>query len=133
MLVLSSHVSHTVDSGAAAAPLPQRASQRTRSSTRHVACVQSVDVLSDGNDFLEPFKVEDVSKEILKTANIVVVPEMIMLSQAFGAPGTYDVPLALLDTKGQQVVLTLQLTPKQASTAQLKTLGLTPKGDEDDA
>lgn len=94
--------------------------------------LQTVDVLSDANEFLEAFTVEDVCKQILTTSNIVVVPEMIMLSQPFGAPGTYDVPLALLDARGEQVVLTLQLTPKQASTAQLKSLGLTAKGDDDD-
>jgi hypothetical protein len=83
--------------------------------------VQEVDVVSDNNAFLQPYGVPQVVREILKLSNIVIAPELVMLPQPYRSPGTYQVPLAVLDEAGEQVSVSLQLVPRQASAEQLKT------------
>ena len=84
-------------------------------------CVQEASVLSDDNVFLKPYGVSDIVKDILRVANIVVAPELVMLAQPYSKPGTSQVPLAILDDDGQQVHVLLQLMPKQATVEQLQT------------
>jgi hypothetical protein len=90
--------------------------------------MQKVEVLSDDGKFLAPYKVADIPKLILHRHNIVVHEDLILLDQdSFSEPGTYDIPLALLNEKDNQVIPVLQLAPMQATPEQLKARGYTPK------
>lgn len=87
---------------------------------RHV--VQVADIKSDNNEFLESFGIPEISKRILEMTNIVVPPELLLLARPYSQPGTYSLPLALLDEEGQQVSVTVQLTPRQASIQELSRM-----------
>jgi hypothetical protein len=84
------------------------------------ACAQEEDVLSDNNVFLEPYGVPQLVRRVLQRANIVLPPRVVQLAAPYGVPGTYRVPLALLDAAGEQVALSVQLVPRQASAEQLR-------------
>lgn len=77
---------------------------------------------SDNNVFLQSFGIEDISKRILQMTNIVVPIELFMLAQPYTQPGTYMLPLALLNEDGSQVSIAVELTPRQATTAELAAL-----------
>jgi hypothetical protein len=77
------------------------------------------DVKSDSNEFLESFTVSDVAKRVLEMTNIVLPRELICLARPYDQPGTYALPLALLDEEGQQVSISVQLTPRQVSNQEL--------------
>jgi hypothetical protein len=81
--------------------------------------VQVEDIKSDNNVFLEAYGVPQIAKRILQMTNIVVPHDLFMLTTPYAEPGTYRLPLALLDDNGQQVHITVQLTPRQASFAEL--------------
>ena len=93
--------------------------------TRYGA-VQEVNVLSDDNAFVAPYTVQQFVSEVLRLSNIVIAPELVMISRPFSSPGTFNVPLAVLDDNGEQVFVALQLVPQQASVEQLKEAGITP-------
>lgn len=84
--------------------------------------MQAADVKSDNNVFLESFGVPDITKRILQMTNIVVPDELFMLSQPYTQPGTYMLPLALLNEDGSQVSIAVELTPRQATTTELAAL-----------
>ena len=54
--------------------------------------------------------------------NIVVPEQLFSLASPYDEPGTYALPLALLDEGGQQVSVTVQLTPRQASIQELSRM-----------
>jgi hypothetical protein len=93
--------------------------------------VQEVAILSDNNAFLAPVGVPQIVKEILRVTSIVVAPELVMLPQPYTSPGTYKVPLAVLDDAGEQVAFVIQLSPNQATPEQLKALNVTPNDPND--
>jgi hypothetical protein len=82
--------------------------------------LQEVEIKSADNIFLEPYGTSQIVKRVLQMTNIVLPQDLIMLPRPYTRPGTYSLPLALLDDAGQQISLTLQLTPKQASAEELK-------------
>ena len=94
--------------------------------------MQEVEVKSDNNVFLDLYGVPQLVKEVLRLANIVVPPVAVMLAQPYRSPGTYNVPLALLDDAGDQVSISLQLIPRQASAEALKALGITPAATDEE-
>lgn len=94
--------------------------------------LQEVEIKSDNNAFLEPYTVQKFVKEIMSRTNIILPPEIVMLSRPYRSPGTFKVPLALLDDNGDQVTVSLQLIPRQASAAELKALGIKPASATED-
>lgn len=96
---------------------------RNLATTRRML-MQEMDILSDNNAFLEPFTVAKITKEIMRRSNIEVAPELVMLPRPYNSPGTFQVPLAVLDDVGAQVTVTLQLIPRQATAEQLRAAGI---------
>lgn len=84
--------------------------------------MQVADIKSDSNVFIETFGVPEIAKRILEMTNIVVPHELFALARPYDQPGTYSLPLALLDEEGEQVSVTVQLTPKQVSIQELTRL-----------
>lgn len=91
------------------------------------------DIKSDNNEFLESFGVPEIAKRILEMTNIVVPHELISLAAPYDQPGTYSLPLALLDDKGEQVTVTVQLTPRQVSIQELSRLRPGTRDEDADA
>jgi hypothetical protein len=79
--------------------------------------VQAADIESQDNVFLKPFGVHEVARKILQMSNIVVPHELFLLAQPYSYPGTYTLPLALLDDNETQVNITVELTPRQSEQA----------------
>lgn len=77
---------------------------------------------SDNNVFLQTFGVSEISKRILQMTSIVVPDELFMLAQPYTQPGTYMLPLALLHDDGSQLSIAVELTPRQATNAELAAL-----------
>jgi hypothetical protein len=94
--------------------------------------MQRTEILCDNNRFLDPFEVDAIPELILRQQNIVLPRELILLDETtLIEPGTYDVPLALMNDEGEQVIPLLQLAPKQATFKQLKERGLAPQGQDE--
>jgi hypothetical protein len=85
---------------------------------------QEATLPADGaSRLLVGFGAVDIVKAVLARANIVVAPELVMLRSALREPGTYNVPLAVLDSAGEQVGLSVRLTPRAATPEELRALG----------
>lgn len=81
--------------------------------------LQVADVKSNDNVFLQGFGVPEISKRILQMTNIVVPNDLFMLPEPYTSPGTYMLPLAILNEEGSQISIAVELTPRQATTAEL--------------
>lgn len=109
------------------------AMQPTRPGAKMCNTVQVADIKSDNNVFLESFGVPDIAKRILEMTNIIVPHELFSLASPYDQPGTYSLPLAVLDEQGQQVNVTVQLTPRQVSIQELNRMRPDRKDDDADS